>query len=139
MRSANRIFLIAALVLGMIGFHGTVFAGGSLILVTPEVDLAKETKVKLKGTGFEPGQALVILFTDQNGVPLDIGWALKPEPKADASGEWATTWNAKRYIQKKMIKAGEYTLSVTDADYNELDSKTIKFVGKFKKKKKKKK
>ncbi len=145
MRSANRIFLIAALslVLGIIGFNGTSFAGGgkvpTLILVTPEVDLAKETKVKLKGTGFEPGQALVILFTDQNGVPLDIGWALKPEPKADASGELATTWNAKRYIQKKMIKAGEYTLSVTDADYNELDSKTIKFVGKFKKKKKKKK
>ena len=145
MRSANRIFLIAALslVLGIIGFNGTSFAGGgkvpTLILVTPEVDLAKETKVKLKGTGFKPGDAVMILFYDQNGVPLDVGWALKPEPKADANGEWATTWNAKRYMQKKMIKAGEYTIAVTDADYNEIDSKMVKFVGKFPKKKKKKK
>ena len=108
-----------------------------LILVTPEVDLAKDTKVKLKGTGFKPGDAVMILFTDPDGVPLDIGWALKPEPKADANGEWATTWNAKRYMEKKLIKEGEYTIAVTDADYNELDSETVKFVGKFPKKKKK--
>jgi len=137
MRSVNRIFLITALVLGIIGFYGTGFAGGDLILVTPEVDLAKDTKVKLKGTGFKPGDAVMILFTDPDGVPLDIGWALKPEPKADANGEWATTWNAKRYMEKKLIKEGEYTIAVTDADYNELDSETVKFVGKFPKKKKK--
>jgi len=139
MRNTNRIFLVAVLVLGMIGFHSAGFAGGDLVLVTPEVDLAKETKVKLKGTGFTPGDAVMILFYDGDGVPLDVGWALKPEPKADTTGGWATTWNAKRYIQKKMIKAGEYKIAATDADYNELDSKTIKFVGKFKKKKKKKK
>jgi len=138
MRNANRMLLIAVLALGLIGFHGAGFAGGNLVLVTPEVDLAKETKVKLKGTGFKPDDVVMILFTDPNGVTDDIGWALKPEPKADANGEWATTWDAKRYIEKKMIEAGEYTLAVTDADYNELDSKTIKFVGKFKKKKKKK-
>ncbi len=138
MRNANRMLLIAVLALGMIGFHGAGFAGGDLVLVTPEVDLAKETKVKLKGTGFKPGDVVMILFYDSNDVPLDVGWALKPEPKADANGAWATTWNAKRYIQKKMIKAGEYKIAAADADYNELDSKTIKFVGKFKKKKKKK-
>lgn len=138
MRSINQIFIITALVLGLIGVNGTGFAGGMapvLVLATSEVDLATETKVKLKGAGFNPDQTLMVLFTDQNGVPLDIGWALKPEPKADANGEWATTWNAKRYMQKKMIKAGEYTISVTDADYNELDSATIQFVGKFPKKK----
>ena len=141
MRKITRFFIFAALIFGIIGFNSTGFSGGGeapvLVLDTPVVDLAKETKVKLKGTGFKPGADLMILFTDQDGVPLDIGWALKPEPKADANGEWAATWNAKRYIEKKMIKSGEYTLSVTDADYNELDSKTIKFVGKFKKKKKK--
>ena len=142
MKSANRNFLIAALVLAMIGFFGTGLAsagGPTLTLSATEVDLAKETNVKLSGTGFKPGAAVMILFTDENDVPLDIGWALDPEPKADANGEWATTWDAKRYIQKKMIKAGEYTIAVTDDDYNELDSKNIKFVGKYQKKKKKKK
>lgn len=143
MRKANRFFIIATLVVGIMGIVGTGFAGAegkpTLVVVTPEVDMAKsETKVKLKGTGFEPGAAVMVLFNDENGVPLDVGWALKPEPKADANGQWATTWNAKRYMQKKMIKAGDYTISVTDADYNELDSKPVKFVGKLPKKKKKK-
>ena len=142
MKNLTRIFLVMVLVFGITGCATTEKKPdlpGTLEILTPEVDLAKQTKVKLKGTGFKPGDAVMMLFYDQNDVPLDVGWALKPEPKADANGEWATTWNAKRYMQKKMIKAGEYTIAVTDADYNEIDSKMVKFVGKFPKKKKKKK
>lgn len=142
MSRANRFFIIATLVVAIIGFNCTSFAGGgekpTLILVTPELDMAKkETAVKLKGVGFEPGTVVTILFNDGEGITEDVGWALEPEPKADAKGEWATTWDAERYMEKKMIKAGEYTISAADAEYNELDSKTIKFVGKLPKKEKK--
>ncbi len=141
MRNTNRILLVTVFALGVIGFFSFSFAGGgnpSLVVVTPEIDLAKDTKVKFKGTGFTPGEKVSVLFTDVNGIPTDIEYALKPKPKADANGDWETTWNAKRFMQRKLIKAGEYNVSADDADYNVLDSKTIKFVGKFPKKKKKK-
>ena len=142
MRNANRFFIMATLLVAIIGFVGTGFAGAegkpTLVVVTPDLDMAKsQTKVKLKGTGFEPGAAVMILFHYGDGITDDVGWALDPEPKADAKGEWATTWDAKRYMQRKLIKEGEYTISVADAEYNELDSKTVKFVGKLPKKKKK--
>lgn len=142
MRNASRCFLVAILVAGLIGFVNTGFAGAegkpTLVVVTPEVDMSKkQTEVKLKGTGFEPGATVMILFVDDEGVTQDVGWALEPEPKADAKGEWATTFDAKRYMEKKLIKAGEYNIAVADADYNELDAKTVKFVGKLPKKKKK--
>ena len=139
MKNVTHIFLVMVLVFGIIGCATTEKKpelAGTLEILTPEVDMAKETKVKLKGAGFKPGDSVMILFYDENGVPLDVGWALKPEPKADANGDWETTWNAKRYMQKKMIKAGEYTLAVTDADYNQIDSQKVKFVGKLPKKKK---
>jgi hypothetical protein len=41
-------------------------------------------------------------------------------------------------MDRKLIVAGEYKVSAADADYNVLDTKTIKFTGKFPKKKKKK-
>ena len=142
MRNTNRIFLVTVLTLGIIAFFGHGFAGGgspSFMVVTQEVNLAKETKVKFKGTDFAPGEKVVILFTDVNGIPTDIEYALKPKPKADANGDWEATWNAKRFMQRKLIKSGDYSVSAADADYNVIDSKTIKFVGKFPKKKKKKK
>ena len=139
MKNLTHILLVMVLVFGLAGCATTEKKPeltGALEILTPEVDMSKEqTKVKLKGTGFKPDAAVMVLFYDENGVPLDVGWALKPEPKADANGAWATTWNAKRSMQKKMIKAGEYTIAVTDADYNEIDSKMVKFVGKLPKKK----
>lgn len=133
--------MVMAFVLCAVCFLGSspVKAGGpTLEVVTPNVDLAKETKIRLKGMGFTPGQKVVVLFTDAKGIPTDIEYALKPEPKADTGGNWETTWDAKRFMVKKLIVAGEYKVSAADADYNVLDTKTIKFTGKFPKKKKKK-
>ena len=72
-----------------------------------------------------------IIFRDVNGVLTNIGYALKPKPKADADRSWKTTWNAKRFIEKKLVKAGDYEVSVTDTEFNELASGNIKFVGKY--------
>ena len=72
------------------------------------------------GTGFQPGQELVILLTLPDGNQSDIGYALKPAPKADQTGSFATTWSAGRYVQKGFITGGAYKLEVTDAEYNPL-------------------
>ena len=138
--SINRL-IVTAFVLCIVGFYcsipATAAGNPTLEVVTPSVDLAKDTKIILKGMGFAPGQEVVVLFVDTKGVLTDIEHALKPLPKADANGNWETTWDAKRFMDRKLILAGEHKVSVADADYNVLDTKTIKFTGKFPKKKKK--
>ena len=132
--------MVMVSILCIVGFFGSSLAKAgepTLEVVTPNVDLAKETKIKFKGMGFTPGQNVVILFTGTKGIPTDIEYALKPKPKADANGNWETTWDAKRFMQRKLIQTGEHVVSAADDDYNVLDSKTIKFTGKFPKKKKK--
>ena len=133
--------MAVGLVLSLIGFIGITAAGAAgpkLVAVTAKVDLAKESKVKFKGTGFKPGQMVNLLFTGHDGVQTDIGYALKPAPKAGDNGEWETTWSAKDMIGKKLIKAGDYTFTATDSEYNTIDAATVNFFGKFVKKKKKK-
>lgn len=141
MKQLTQIFLAMVLVLGIIGCataEKKPDLPGTLEVMTPVLDLSKkETDVKLKGTGFTPGQEIMILITDDNGIRTDVGWALDPEPKADANGAWETTWDAKRFVQKKLVKAGKYTITVTDADYNDIDAQQVEIIGKLPKKKKK--
>ena len=141
MKNLTRIFLIMILVFGITGCATTEKKPdwpGTLEILTPVLDLAnKETDVKLKGTGFTPDQEIIVLYTGGDGVRTDVGWALDSAPMADANGTWEVTWDAKRVVQKKLIKEGEYMITVTDADYNEIDSKMVKFFGKLPKKKKK--
>ena len=142
MRHLTQIALVMVLVFGMIGCATADKKPdwpGTLEILTPVVNMSnKESDIKLKGTGFTPDQEVMILFTDANGIRTDVGWAVDPQPKADANGAWETTWDAKRFMQKKLIKEGEYTISVTDAEYNDIDSQAIQFTGKYPKKKKKK-
>jgi hypothetical protein len=105
--------------------------------MTPKVALAKETNVSFQGTDFKPGQAVMILYTDPDGIQTDIGYALDPPPVADDNGAWSTKWKAKRFIERKLIKAGDYTFTVTDAEYTPIDTVTVNFHGKYVKKKKK--
>jgi hypothetical protein len=141
MKHVIRIFLVMVLVAGIIGCataEKKPDLPGTLEVLTPVLDLSnKETDVKLKGTGFTPGQEIMVLITDVDGIRTDVGWALDPEPKADASGAWETTWDASRFVSKKLITAGDYSITVTDADYNEIDTQPIKITGKLPKKKKK--
>jgi len=141
MKHVTRIFLVMVLVAGIIGCataEKKPDLPGTLEVLTPVLDLSnKETDVKLKGTGFTPGQEIMVLIADVDGIRTDVGWALDPEPKADANGMWETTWDAKRFVDRKLVKAGEYLITVTDADYNEIDAKPVQFTGQLPKKKKK--
>ena len=109
-----------------------------LLVATPYVKMHKKAVAVIMGTNFTPGQKITVLFTDKNGVESDIGYALKPEPKADKTGTWSSTWGCGRFIQKKLVKANAYVITVTDSDYNPIVSAPIAFYAAGKKKKKKK-
>ncbi|MDF1590947.1 MAG: hypothetical protein P1P89_05470 [Desulfobacterales bacterium] len=104
-----------------------------VVVATPNVAMDKKSEVILMGTGFDPGSEIIILITDADGVLTDIGSELEPEPKADATGTWGTTWNAGRYISKKLIKKGAYAIQVTDSDYNPIAITPVNFYEKPKK------
>jgi hypothetical protein len=96
--------------------------------VISPVKMSKKATVTIKGQGFKPGQEVNLLFTAKDGIQSDIGYALKPEPKADQSGSWSTTWKCGRFIKKKLVKAGKsYKITVTDIEYNPLAHTSVLF------------
>ena len=109
--------------------------GPMVVVATPYVKMDKKAKITIVGTGFKPGQEVSLLFTDVNEVQSDIGYALKPQPKANKLGAWVTTWSCGRYISKKLIKEGAYSITVADTDYNLIDHAPVAF---YKAKEKKK-
>ena len=96
--------------------------------VAEPVKMSKKAKVAINGSGFKPGQEVYVVLTDKNGIESDIGYALKPAPKADGAGNWSTTWSCGRFIARKLVKAGDYKLTVTDMEYNTLTQTTVTFV-----------
>lgn len=142
-------FTLLIFVVGLVGFTNfnllspnESIAGelGPVVVVsTPLVNMAgkKTAGVVIGGTGFKPNQEIHILFTAQNGVQSDIGAYIKPELKVDKSGTWGTTWNAGRYVRRKLIKGGTYTLTVTDSEYKPLAMAPVGFIKNKKAKKKK--
>ena len=112
--------------------------GPKVAMGTPMVKMDKKAQAVIMGTGFQPGQEVSVLFTDVDGVQADIGYALKPEPKANKIGAWVTTWSCGRYVAKKLIKEGAYVITVTDSDYNVIDITPVSFYQAKAKKKKKK-
>ena len=108
-----------------------------VMVANPYQKLNNKAKVTIVGTSFKPGQEVSLLFTSADGVQADIGYALKPAPKANKIGAWVTTWSCGRFIKKKLIKKGAYKITVTDSDYNALDQAPIAFYAVKKAKKKK--
>ena len=104
--------------------------GGStekLMVDPPKVTMSKKATVSLSGQGFKPNEEVVILFTAVDGVVSDIGFALDPQPVADQTGAWTTTWKCGRFISKKLIKEGTYILKAADAEYNTLAEAKVMF------------
>ena len=109
--------------------------GPTVVVANPNVKMSKKAMVTVVGAGFQPGQTVSLLFTTTDGVQADIGYALKPQPKANKIGAWVTTWSAGRYISKKLIKEGAYTITVADSEYNIITHAPVTF---YKAKEKKK-
>ena len=122
------------LIVGLVGCT-TFGSGGSKpapqhVVVTPEVELSKKATVDLKGLNFTPDQEVALLFIAVDGVMSDIGFAVDPQPVTDKTGTWATTWKCGRFVSKKLIKAGTYTVKAADVDYNVLAEATVTFYAK---------
>jgi hypothetical protein len=134
------------MVLGMLHITSTRSSadetGPKVVIGTPIVQMSKQSKVVILGSGFKPGQEVRLLFTTDDGLQSDIGYALKPEPKANSIGTWATTWDAGRYVARKLVKQGAYVITATDADYKIIGQVPVSFAqagnGDAAKKKKKK-
>jgi len=126
-------------VLGITGICFAVELGAMVTMGTPLVKMSKKSEVVIMGTGFKPGQEINVLFVSPDGLQSDIGYALKPTPKADKTGSWTTTWAAGRYVDRKLIdpKGGAYKIIVTDSEYNPIAHSTVFFQPEKKKKKKK--
>ena len=84
--------------------------------------------IEISGQHFPAGSELALLLTTQDGVQSDIGYALEPVPVPDGRGAWSTRWSYGRYVKKKLVKAGDYTLTAVDQDFNVLSTTTIEFI-----------
>ncbi|MDJ0811841.1 MAG: hypothetical protein QNJ02_16440 [Desulfobacterales bacterium] len=131
----KRVFCILTVAFVIAGLVGCASTGkdksSAKMMVEPaSVAMSKKAVVGLSGQGFAPGEEVVILFTAVDGVVSDIGFALDPQPMADDTGAWATTWKCGRFISKKLIKEGSYTLKAADAEYNVLAEATVTFTAK---------
>ena len=92
--------------------------GPNLVVATPMVKISKKAEVVIMGSGFEPGQEVRIVFTTMDGVSANIGSSLKPKPVANQEGALSTVWSCGRFISRKLIKEGVYTITAADSDYN---------------------
>ena len=148
MKKLFKTVMTVSVVIGLLGFFSPNAIGPNnciagdlgpaLTMGTPMVKMSKNTKVVIMGSGFKPGQELRVIIITQDGVETDIWSRMKPAPTADATGTWASTWNAGRYVSRKLMKEGVYKITATDDDYNPIASAPV-FFQKPKKSKDKKK
>jgi hypothetical protein len=142
--------LVAAIfVLGLIGILGQETFGPTECLAgelrpivtvgTPVVKIDRKAAVVIMGSGFPPGQEIRILLMTPGRADADLDGVLKPDPKVDTTGSWATTWDAGLYVNRELIDAGVSKLTVTDAEYNPIAHTPIFFQGEEKPKEDKKK
>lgn len=101
--------------------------GPIVVVGSPMTKMSNKAQVIIMGTGFKPGQKVIILFTTMDGVQADIGYALKPQPVASNIGTWVTRWSCGRFIKTKLIKEGAQTITVTNSEYNPLAHTPIAF------------
>lgn len=146
MKKFFKIILAVFMVIGLMGITDSYLPdpnesmaaeqGPVLAMGTPIVKMSKKSKVVIMGTGFEPGQKIRILLVTPDGQRSDVSYAVKPEPKVDKTGSWTTTWSAGRYVAKKLIKGGVYTIMAVGSDYIPIAHTPVVFqkTGKSKKK-----
>jgi len=140
------IVIIVALFAGLMGFLGPNALGTGeciaaearpfIIAATPLVKMSKKSKAVIMGSGFKPGQQPRMLIITPDGLETDITGYMKPAPKADATGTWASTWPLSRYIKRKLVTPGVCKITATDFDYNPIAHTTVFFQKPAKKKKK---
>lgn len=98
------------------------------IVLSSALKLDKKGVVEIQGKDFQPESEVILLFTTNDGVQSDIGYALKPGVSVGADGNWKTSWSYGRFVGKKLVSEGSYVLTAVDGDYNQLCEVSFKFV-----------
>ena len=102
--------------------------GTPVLTVTQQViEVGKTVAVDIIGTGFAPDQEVRILYTDADGMQTDIGYALSPQPQANKSGAFFTTWNGTEFIKAKLVRPGAFTLTATTSEFKPLAETNVFF------------
>ena len=119
--------LVGLFVLGCAGLSQEVKKDGmSVVVTTPVVELNKDAKVVMYGTGFAPKQEIQFLLLDDSGVPSAITTDdLKPTPVPNTEGAWATVWTCAPLLP--MLKAGTVMIAVTDNEFKILAQAPVVF------------
>ena len=99
----------------------------TVALGMPATTLGKKVSVDILGAGYDPGEEVRILFTDNDGMQTDIGYALEPAPKANKAGAWITTWAVDEFIKAQLVTEGAFTLTVTNNEFKPLAQTAIAF------------
>ena len=126
--------LVCLFVIGCAGMSNEVKKKGiSFVVTTPVVELNKNAKVVMYGTGFAPKQEILLLLLDTTGVrSVIMSSTLEPAPVPNKEGAWATEWSIAPYL--KNLKPGTVMIAVTDNEYKTLDQIPVTFVAPPKKK-----
>jgi len=127
---AGIVLLVGLLVgpaIGVAGQSGMGKANPTVTVVTPVAELHKNTDIVIMGTGFESEQEVRLVVTTVDGIRSDIGARLKPEPIANESGAWITVWDCNRFVGKKLLAEGVFTITATDNEYYTLAYASVAF------------
>ena len=138
MKKAIWALIAAILVVGVVAGSSSGIAGAAsdskskpapaVTAVNSVNNVERKVSIVIIGSGFEPGQEVSLLLLEPKfGTTTDLDWSLDPLPVANDSGAWITTWNSDRYIQRKLLAAGVYNITVTDNEYNPLATTAIAF------------
>ncbi len=98
-------------------------------VINPVSKLERNVMFVVIGSGFEPGQEVHFLLLEPTfGTTTDLDWSVDPKPVvANDSGAWIVTWDTDRYVQRKLVVAGVYSILVTDSDFNTLTTTAFAF------------
>ncbi len=127
---------VAPLSLGGVG-ESLAQAAGAKVTVLPKKVEYKAGMVFISASGLKPNQEVGIRVM-MGGVLSDVSYLVKPRPKTDANGTFATVWNLRREIRRKLLDMGKNGITIVDNDGNELAKGAIFFVKASSKKMKKK-
>ncbi|MBW6419336.1 hypothetical protein [Celeribacter sp. PS-C1] len=109
----------------LVSLTGAIWA--QEVSVPDKLALDEEGTVEIAGSGFPSNEPVFLLFTTSDGVTSDIGYALDPEPSADAAGNWKTTWSYGRFVNQGLVETGSFDLVVTNGEFNTLSGIKIDF------------
>lgn len=132
--------LLAGLVLATVLGGGTAKADGHATgfeEVRTDIQQAQFTpgksretqEVWFQGSGFVPGEQVLVLISDSNGVLTDItipaskrkdGGGSVKDLAANADGAWATEWRIGRFSRKGVGGEGMFSVLIMDTNFNTL-------------------